>query len=141
MGFTQCVHQKFENNYPFTITSATHTNVFGGLSGNNSIDLRLGFSSSKNIEFKQLFYLHKKAKVVIEIKGGVKYIVARYNTSPESNLVMHGNSKEEYGNSPPEDHFPFVLKENEAVLSYKEGEKIKFVKIEKIRQEKRVFMQ
>ena len=144
LGFTQCMHQKFENKYPFTITSATYTSIFGGMPGSNSIDLRLTFSASENIQFDQLFFLNRTTKAILETKGNTKYIVGRYSTSPKevkNNLVMHGDSKKEYGNKPLQDNFPFVLKENQAVLSYKEGTKIKYVKIEKIQEGKQIFMQ
>ncbi|WP_143032182.1 hypothetical protein [Tenacibaculum sp. MAR_2009_124] len=144
LGFTQCASQKFENKPPFTITSAVYTNISGGMPGNNSVDLRLTFSTSKEIEFDQLFFINRTTKAVLETKGKVQYIIGRYNTSPKNSkydLELHGDSKKEYGNKPSSESFPFKLKENEAVLSYKDGNKTKYVKIENIKKGKRIFMQ
>lgn len=144
LGFSQCASQKFENKPPFTVTSATYTNIVGGRPGNNSIDLRLTFSAQKNVDFDQLYFLNRTTKAVVETKGDIQYIVGRFNTSPKNSkydLELNGDTSKEYGNQPPQGSFPFELKENEAVLSYKEGFTIKFIKIENVKQGKRIFMQ
>ncbi|MBT8303849.1 MAG: hypothetical protein KJP09_05210 [Bacteroidia bacterium] len=47
---------------------------------------------------------------------------------------MSGDSKQEYGNKRPEDteKIPFELKMNECVVSYKEGKKTKYFKIDEV---------
>ena len=144
ISFTQCASSKFEQKPPFTIKEATYTNITGGMPGNNSVDLKIFFSAEKEVSFEQLYFINRITKAIIETKEGIRYIVGRYNTSAKNSkydLELHGDSQKEYGNQPPQEVFPFELKNNEAVLSYKEGNQTKYVKIENIKEGKAVFMQ
>ncbi|WP_440879636.1 hypothetical protein [Tenacibaculum sp. C7A-26P2] len=143
ISFSQCVSQKFENNPPFTIKSAIYKNVTGGRAGNNSLDIHLTFSSKKKIEFDKLYFQNRITKAVIEIKSGVKYIMGRYNTSPQNPRFLFDKAtleSKEIKNGKQE-KFPFELKENEAILSYKEHGTIKFYKISSLKKDRHVMMQ
>ena len=66
---------------------------------------------------------------------GIKYLAGRFNTSTvnsRDDLILHNNATKEVGNDHPENKTPFELKENEAVISYKEGAIIKYYKISDI---------
>lgn len=147
LTFTQCASMKMDNNPPFTVKSATYTHITGGLPGNNSLNLMIEFSSENTINFENVFFQNRTTKAVIEKKQDKQYIAARYNTSPKKDrkdLVLHANSKEEFGNTTNEkvkEEFPFKLKENEAIVSYKIGTKTHYFKIENIKKEKKVSMQ
>lgn len=142
ISFTQCKSQKFEQNPPFTVHSATYTHISGGMPGNSSLDLMIEFTSDKSIEFEEVYFQEKTIKPVVEQKGDKQYLAARYKTSTEkSDLVLHQNTQEEYGNQPAsEKKYAFELKENEAVISYKVNGKSHFYKLEDITKGESVFM-
>ncbi|WP_435260996.1 hypothetical protein [Tenacibaculum sp. nBUS_03] len=137
---------KFEKTPPFTIKGASYVNITGGMPGNNSTDVKIAFSSPKKVIFEKVYFMNKIIDVTIETKGSSKYIIGRHYYSSGNNkynIQLHDDSKKEYGNTPPKvkNKFPFELKENEAVLSYKEAGKIKYFKLENIKKGKDVIMQ
>ena len=144
--FTQCASMKMDTTPPFSIKSAVYTNVTGGLPGNNSLDLMIEFTSEDAIKFEEVFFQNKSTKAIIETKQNKQYIAARFNTSSgqaKNDLVLHANPKEEHGNtvnSKNKKDFPFELKENEAIITYKVGTKIHYYKIENIKKGEKVFM-
>lgn len=145
LGFTQCKSHKFEQDPPFTIHSATYTHVTGGMPGNSSLNLMIEFTSEKEINFESVYFQERTIQPVIENKGGKQYLAARYSTSSEKSkydLVLHEDSKKEYGNSPKKTakKCSFDLKENEAIISYQINGKSHFYKLENINKEASVFM-
>lgn len=144
LSFTQCKSQKFEQNPPFTILSATYTHVTGGMPGNSSLNLMIEFSSDETIDFEKVYFQERTIQPVIEQKAGKQYLAARYNTSTvqsKHDLVLHENPSKEYGNLPKsEEKCSFELKENEAIINYKLHGKSHFYKLENIQKGKSVFM-
>ena len=144
LSFTQCANIKLEATPPFTIKSVSYSHITGGLPGNSSLNLMIKFSANKNIDFKNVYFQNRIVTAVIEEKQGEKYIAARYKTSTGENnvdLVLNADPKKEYGNTAQnENKFPFDLKENEAIVSYKTGNKTQYYKIKGIIKSKRVFM-
>lgn len=146
ISFTQCASMQFEKTPPFTIKGASYVNITGGMPGNNSTDVKIAFSSPKKVVFEKLYFMNKIIDVTIETKENSKYIIGRHYYSSGNtkyDLQLHDDPKKEYGNTTPkaEKKFPFELKENEAVLSYKEAGKTKYFKIENIKKGKDVIMQ
>jgi hypothetical protein len=62
--------------------------------------------------------------------------VGRFNSNinQKEDIIMSREPLAEYGNKPPrlETEIPFDLKENQCVISYKNGEKTQYYKIENI---------
>ena len=136
LGFSQCatskeISKKLQINTPFSIEKATYTDwvsgVKGGGSGTNVI-VTIKDIDSNNIEIDSLYF--RGLKVKVEIKES-SYI-GRFNSSinQRKDKVLHSEPKKEFGNQVPimEKEFPFELKNDEAVLSYKEKGKRKFYK-------------
>jgi len=144
LSFTQCASIKLETTPPFTIKSASYSHITGGLPGNSSLNLMIELSANETVNFKNVYFQNRIVTAVIEKKQGKKYIAARYKNSADkskSDLVLNADSKKEYGNTAKtEDKFPFDLKENEAIISYKTGNKTQYYKIKSIIKSKRVFM-
>ncbi|WP_420552051.1 hypothetical protein [Tenacibaculum aiptasiae] len=144
--FTQCASMKMDSNPPFSVKSATYTHITGGLPGNNTLNLIIEFTSEDSVNFEKVFFQNRSTKAVIEKKQNKQYIAARYNTSSDQDrkdLVLHANPKEEHGNTAntkSEKDFPFKLKENEAIITYKIGNKTHYYKIENIKKGEKVFM-
>ena len=144
LSFTQCASMKLESNPPFTVNTASYAHITGGLPGNNTLNLMIEFTASKTIDFKKVYFQDRVVSAVIEQKQDKNYIAARYKTSTgedKKDLVLNADPEKEYGNTAKnKEEIPFKLKENEAVVSYKVGDKIHYYKIENIKKEKRVFM-
>ncbi|WP_237277634.1 hypothetical protein [Tenacibaculum ovolyticum] len=144
LSFTQCASIKLEATPPFTIKSASYSHITGGLPGNSSLNLMIEFSANKSIDFKNVYFQNRIVTAVIEEKQSKNYIAARYKTSTNNNkadLVLNADSKKEYGNTAKkQEKFPFELKENEAIVSYKIDTKTLYYKIEGIKKERKIFM-
>ncbi len=145
LSLTQCASMKLDANPPFTIKSASYSHITGGLPGNSTLNLMIEFTANDAVDFKNVYFQNSIVNAIIEQKQNKQYIAARYKTSTgedRKDLVLNADPKEEYGNTTKtEEKFPFELKENEAVITYKVGDKIHYYKIEKIEKIKRVFMQ
>lgn len=137
-GFTQCKSVKFDKNPPFSIESVTYSNL--PVSKGTRVEIYL--SNKIDIAFESLFFQYKKTKIEIREKNGKTILTAYYNTSKILNdMVLESDSKKEIVNKVDEHFFlkknyPFELKENEAVISFKEDGKVKYVKIENIKKTK-----
>ncbi|MDY0780441.1 hypothetical protein [Tenacibaculum sp. IB213877] len=141
IGFIQCASTQFDKNPSFTITSATYTNWAGGVEGVNGTNVIIGYTADENVNFDSIFFRGRKAKISYKGSDNQKYIMAQFNTSAIQNkrdLQLHSNGAKEYGNQPPntQEKFPFELKNDEAVVSYLEGGKIKYFKIENLQKGK-----
>ncbi len=146
IGFSKCKSLPFESNPPFTIRNATQVNITGGMPGSNMIQLLVEYSSSETIKVDSLYFLNYKAKARLETRGNKTYIIGRFypnNIQSKSDLQLHKDGIKEYGNKPPkaENKIPFELASNEAAVSYIDGSKIKYVKIENIKKGKPIIRQ
>ncbi len=145
LSFSQCASIKMDTQPPFKIASASYSHITGGLPGNSVLNLMIEFTSAETIDFKKVYFQNKIVDAVIENKQGKNYVAARYKTSTgnyNKYLLLNSNSKEEFGNTANEikEKFPFELKENEAVVTYKIADKTHYYKIENVKKEKSVFM-
>ncbi|WP_331363256.1 hypothetical protein [Polaribacter sp.] len=135
-GFTQCGTSKLVKTPPFKIASATYNNWVGGLPGVSGTRVEIRLSEKENIDFESLFFKNKSTKIEVREENGKTFLTAHFNTSKSRggrDLILDSDSRKEIKNEVPKnDDFPFELKENEAVLSYKVAGKIKFYKIENI---------
>ena len=144
--FTQCASLQFDKNPPFKVTSAAYTNWVGGVEGVSGTNVIIGYTSVNDVAFDSIFFRGRKAKVSFKGSDAKKLIMAQFSTSTIQNkrdLQLHRNGVQEYGNQPPvvKEDFPFELKDDEAVLSYIEGDKTKYFKVENIQKGKQVFYQ
>lgn len=133
---TQCKSIQFDKHPPFKITKATYNNWIGGQPNVKGINVFVLYTSEQSVEFDSMYFNERITKIEIKEKQGIKLIVGRYDTSTRNeDLILHSDSKKETGNKVPKTNtFPFELGENEAVISYKEGNKTKYYKIKNIKQ-------
>jgi hypothetical protein len=119
--------------------SATYTNWVGGVPGVSGRRVEIKLSEKKSVTFDSLFFQKKTTKIEIRETKGTTLLVAHYSTSSRKNndFILHSDTKRELKNKIPKpDNFPFDLKENEAIISYKVKGKIKYYKIENIKKAK-----
>lgn len=146
IGFTQCASTQFEQKPPFTITSATYTNWVGGVKGVSGINVNIIYKAEADIAFDSIYFNGRKTKVSFKKNNNETSILGQFNTSTinsKQDLQLHSDPAKEFGNKPhkPKQIIPFDLKDNEAIVSYKVGNKTNYYKIKNVQKGKPVFMQ
>jgi hypothetical protein len=141
IGFSQCGSLKLEENPPFKIISSVSKNWVGGQPGVKGINVKITYTTDKVIEFDSIYYSKKVAKLELNQSNNRKMIIGYFNTSTRKNdIILASNSKKEINNTVPEiKNFPFQLKEDEAINSYKIKGKIKYFKVTSIKKEQGAF--
>ena len=135
-GFSQCGGSTFVKNPPFKVEKAFYNKWVGGQPGASGIKLEMHLRNADRIIFDSLYFQNKKTRVVLRSLGDTLQLIGHYSTSKRknSNFILDVDVKKEFQNAPPiTENFPFDLKYNEAILSYKKGKKIVFFKIENIK--------
>jgi hypothetical protein len=138
-SFSQCSSQKkLQEKAPVAVSKAyCQTWVAGARGGGSGINIFIPVESvsEEGVELDSVYFRGRSAKLETKPQNNTLYI-GRFLTKANEryDLVMSGDSKEEYGNKRPEstEKIPFELKENECVVSYKDGKKMKYFKIENI---------
>jgi len=124
--FCKCASLPFDKNPPFVITKATAD------MSNKAINI--SYTSIKDIKFKSIYFHNQEGKVILKSdSNGELYLYAKFKKN-KTDIKIYGDSEHEFGNKPqPKKHlFPFKLKNNQAVISYKENNGLKYFKIKKI---------
>lgn len=137
LGFSQCGSVKFDQHPPFKITSAVHHNWTGGQPGVKGMNVKIAYTANQNIEFDSIYF--EKRVVDLQIKDSKKnnLVVGYFSSNETNNIIFDANPVKELQNPIPIiKKFPFQLKENEAVISYKIKGKIKYFKIASVKKEK-----
>ena len=131
-GFSQCGSTQFEKNPPFSIESATYTKWVGGIQGVRGTNIQIKLSKKTTLSFDSLFFQNKITKIDLRNRKGATFLIGNYTTSSKqkNDFILHSNSMMELKNEiPKKGNFPFSLKENEAIISYKMGGLSKYYKV------------
>lgn len=144
-SFTQCGSVKFTENPPFTITDAQYQNWIGGMPGSSGTIITIAYDSNTEITFDSIYFANKIGSLKASSNNGNQSLIGTINNTTsivKKDLILHSDPKKEFKNElPTVKKLPFELKENEAVISYKQGEKTKYFKIEKVKKGKPIFRQ
>lgn len=132
--FSSCKSSKFEKTPPFKIIKATYNHWVGGQPGVGGINIAFELSDVKEtIKFKNVYFKDTKEQLYLRNTDKNTVLTANINTANRENidLVIHKDASKEYGNKLPNTklNFPFILKENECVISYSNKEKELFYKL------------
>jgi hypothetical protein len=144
LSFMQCGSVSFDKTPPFNITEATYTNWIGGQPGVSGTKVFITYSLIASVDFDSIYFKNSASKIELHSKGAKMILIGNFSTSnrAEHDLVLHIDSKKERNNKPPETtKIPFELKENEAVISYKEKGKPRYFKIANLKKEATNFYQ
>lgn len=138
-SFSQCSSaQKLQKEAPVKFGTAYYQHWVAGIQGGGSgINLFIqteGFSK-ENIQLDSVYFRGKASK--FEVKpNNPSLFIGRFSlkSNQKKDIIMSNKPKAEYGNELPElkTKIPFELKDNECVVSYKEGDKTKYFKIENL---------
>lgn len=139
MSFANCANGKqIQEKAPVDLQQAYYTTWVGGTKGAGSgLNLYLPVIETEDIEIEldSVYFRGKRAKLQTKPQEENLYI-GYFRTSDNSqkapDLVMSSDPTEEYGNQPPEiiQDFPFDLKENEAVISFRKNGKKGYYKVD-----------
>lgn len=135
VSFSNCAStQKLEQLEPLTIGEVHYQNWVAGIKGGGSgFNLFIPITNNpKNIMLDSVYFRGKKAK--LELNNNTVFIGRFKTTANKNGIIMSNEPYAEYGNKVPElpQKTPFELNDNECVVSYLEGNKIKYFKIEGI---------
>ena len=138
-SFSQCSSaQKLQKEAPVKFGNAYYQHWVAGVQGGGSgiiLFIPTENSSLKNIQLDSVYFKGKASK--LEFKpNNPSLFIGRFSTkgNQRKDVIMSNKPYAEYGNEVPKEmtKIPFELKENECVVSYKEGDKTKYFKIENI---------
>ena len=137
---SQCGSINFEINPPFEINSAAYFSWVGGQPGISGMNVKISYTSDKNIQFDSIYFRKRRAKLEVNIVKNQKMITGHFSTSSQKReFVMELNPMKEMKNEIPDIiSFPFKLNESEAIISYKIKDKIKYFKIKKLKKGQRI---
>ena len=136
-GFSQCGQSKesilkLQKETPFKIKEATYQEWVAGVRGGGSgisVVIIIDEESASKIEFDSLFFRGQKEKLNRSASKLVAHFKTKTNTRED--IILHINQQQEHENRPPvvENSVPFELTTKEAVISFKENNEVKYVKI------------
>ena len=130
-SFFQCGSLKFENNPPFKILTATYQNDYEVSKIFGETVVKISYTSTKEISFDSIYFNNKIAKLEFASFNSNKRLIGILKNSNFNNgFVLDKNPIKELHNPLPNfQKFPFKLKKNEAIISYKVDKKIKYFRI------------
>jgi hypothetical protein len=123
--------KKFTTAPPFRINNPSYQQYAGGREESGTgfiLQFPVDLEAGNEIEFVEVFFRGHVLKTEAEEKGENLRIVCNHRDSDEDkkpDIIMHADPKMEVGNQPPgsiskkNKDFPFELKKDEAVISYK----------------------
>ncbi|WP_394974374.1 hypothetical protein [uncultured Croceitalea sp.] len=135
--------KKLVENPPFEMGQATCQSWVGGRPESGSgikLEIPILLENTDNMKMQQAYFRGKMANIKVRSKDGKLVATANFlNKSLEKpDIIMHEDAKQEVGNQPPklEEKFPFEISQDECVVSYLDGDKVKYFKIENIKEKK-----
>jgi len=139
IGFTNCsTSQKIDlqEKTSFNISSVfAQAWTAGQKDGGSGINVQMTIQNlNKNIVLKDFYFRGRKTRLEDISTNNNGLYIARYINAGEKEIVLHENQKKEAQNQPPnlKSDVPFILENDEGVLSYTENETLKHYKIKNI---------
>ncbi len=138
LGLYGCSSQKkLDTSPPFVLGTTTSQKWVGGREESGSGDIvkiTIKEMKGEEVTFQNIYFKGGRSAVVMEMEDDGMMATAKFYTQ-KPDMIMHADATKEVGNQPPklksreDQEIPFELKETEAVLSYMENDKMKYVKI------------
>ena len=142
ISFAQCGSIKLEKNPPFKVEKVSYHHWIGGQPGISGTNIEIELKENSNIDFDSIFFQNKSTKLEINTTDNKTLLIGNFNTSKRShrNFILNSNAVKELKNELPTSiNFPFKLMENEAIITYKIKNKLKYFKIKDISKARRKF--
>ena len=136
-GFSQCSStKKLQSKAPTEITEIYYQRWASGVrDGGAGVDLFIS-TTSKNVQLDSVYFRGRISSLELQTETANLYKARFVITKEKFDIIMSNDSLAEYGNKLPDENkpFPFDLKDQECVISYKDGKKTKYFKIEGIKE-------
>ena len=137
-SFSQCAgSKKLQDEAPLPIEDAHFYKWVAGVAGGGSgINMYIQVKEH-TVTLDSVYFRGNLTKLEIDPQNDKLY-VARMTTSfnQQQDMIMHKDGQKEYGNELPKtkdsEPFPFELGPYECVISYSDGSKTKYFKIDKL---------
>ena len=142
--FTQCGSAQFDKTPPFVIIKASYQNWFGGKPESKGTLVTIEISNaSDRVVFDSIFFKGKIKKLDNTVSDNIHQLSGNFPVTSlsDKNIIMHSDPKEEMANKLPEPRpiYPFILTDNECVISYFIKKKVHYFKIENLKEEKPLY--
>ncbi len=126
---------------PFQIGETTCQSWVGGRPESGSgirLNIPMLSDDMQGVQVQQAYFRGKVADLKMKTEDGKKFATANFQNNPgdKPDLIMDADAKKEVGNSAPElkDKFPFELEPTECVISYLDGDTVKYHKLEGVKE-------
>ena len=136
LGFSQCGGSTLVKKSTLKVEKAFYNKWFGGQRGVRGTKVEIHLKDASEVIFVALYFQGKRTKVEVSQMEKFTRIIAHFSTLKRKNrnLILDADITKELENTLPSlEEFPFQLKENEAMLSYKKENKTVYFKIENIK--------
>jgi|TARA_B110000908_G_scaffold99416_1_gene117421 hypothetical protein len=138
LSLITCKSISFDKKPPFKITEASYKNWVGGQPGVHGINLYINYTSKNAVDFDSIYFRNQTGKLEIKKHPETNLLVGYFNTSTTNNkkdLLLQREDKKSYSTIKNELKIPFILKENEAVISFTEAGTTKYYKVLNLKKE------
>lgn len=132
LSIVTCKSISLETKPPFTITEASYKSWVGGQPGVHGINVYLSYTSKSTVDFDSIYFRNRVVKLSKKQLPATQILMGYFNTSTVNSIEDLKSHKE----VPKKDHsqkqklqIPFILKQDEAVISYTEGNGVKYYKV------------
>ncbi len=116
-----CKSTMAQKKAPFSISEKSYHEWIGGKEGTRGKTITLrGYTQTLNLSISKIFFQNHEYDVVPSFNGNDFVLSATMSEFYQTDKVMSGDPRAEYGNKPPElqKKIPFDLEDDEAVLLY-----------------------
>ncbi len=137
-SFSQCAGaKKLQDEAPLALDQAYFYKWVAGIAGGGSgVNMYIPVIEH-TVALDSVYFRGNVAKLELDPQNKLLYI-GRLTTpgNQKEEMIMHSDPQKEYGNTLPKktqtQPFPFEIGPYECVISYKDGDKTKYFKIEKL---------
>lgn len=131
--------KKLVKNHPFELGEATCQTWVGGRPESGSgINFEVPVLANSDLKMQQAYFRGKVADINMKTVDGKLMAKASFmNTNLDKpDIIMHSDATKEVGNQAPklQEKSPFEIEADECVISYLDGDKVKYFKIEGVKE-------
>ena len=144
LSFVTCKSISLDTKPPFKITEASYKSWVGGQPGVHGINVYINYTSKKAIDFDSIYFRNKTVKLEAKKQKERKILIGYFNTSTinsKEDLLSQKEASNSDSTKNLEAPFPFILKENEAVIRYTIANVVKYYKVSNLKKEASDFYQ
>ena len=138
LSFVMCKSTSLDIKPPFKITEASYKSWAGGQPGVHGINVYINYTSKTAIDFDSIYFRNKTVKLETKKQKERKLLIGYFNTSTinsKEDLILQKEASNSDSTKNIEIPFPFILKENEAVIRYTIANVVKYYKISNLKKE------